>query len=593
MQEERLFEEIRKVLKISQNEPASFMELITCIHEITEDGSDATCKRVITHLWPEEWQKAEDKISFEKGKWDLLRKRRLEINRRLFDSPLCFSYYIQLTPEKEFLIIQDRDEIRKQRTVELTQAFQKSKAIPDRKNLEETLIQLNQKFSSETQQKKGERKPLPSRPILPGIIIVLFLIGLFALYQKEPQNKPNTTSEPSWGSSQITKLARVNITIQPFTSVDTTPENRQLANTIRDEITFSLTLFPELRVFTQGVPENKAIRQTNSNEPGANYIIKGQLRDSDSGNFASVQIIDAVSGNLSWMEKWERRPETTSSLPAEISLKTLAAIQYAIGEGEKALVLARGTNNIKAYSTLIRAYDHLLKGPNMDILLAKQLCQKAMSLDSQYADAYALLAYAYISDVGWYGPAEVDERATAAIQQAHILNADNPIVLFVWSHLFWLQGKYELSVQKAQQAVTNSPDFFELVTWYGTVLCWNGEYDAAHEQFERALRINPGNKSLSNLFLGYIRYEQQRYEEAITHFKKNLYYRHDRLDASIFLAACYAALGEIKQAQESIVLVRTLDPDMTVDTYLGLQDRKLFPKNSAVFSNQLRMAGLP
>jgi hypothetical protein len=55
------------------------MELITCVHELEQDGTGASYKKVIKRLWPGEWQAASEKIAFETAKWDLLRKRRRKI----------------------------------------------------------------------------------------------------------------------------------------------------------------------------------------------------------------------------------------------------------------------------------------------------------------------------------------------------------------------------------------------------------------------------------------------------------------------------------------------------------------------------------
>ena len=86
MEEETRLEKIRHVLKKSHGEPSKFMELITCILDLNREGEIASYPKIIRELWPEDWKGAEDKVEFEKVKWDLLCKRRREINDRLLNS---------------------------------------------------------------------------------------------------------------------------------------------------------------------------------------------------------------------------------------------------------------------------------------------------------------------------------------------------------------------------------------------------------------------------------------------------------------------------------------------------------------------------
>ena len=102
MENQAISRQIRQVLKKSHGEPTTLMEFITIIQEMNSDGKAASYPGIVRRMWPEEWERAEDKIKFEKTKWDLLCKRRREINARLFSSDLCFNFYIQLSPEKHF-----------------------------------------------------------------------------------------------------------------------------------------------------------------------------------------------------------------------------------------------------------------------------------------------------------------------------------------------------------------------------------------------------------------------------------------------------------------------------------------------------------
>ena len=80
MENKKLIENIGQFLKRSRDEPSTFIELITCILDQNQEGVIASYPKVVRKLWPEEWKQAEDKVEFETTRWNLLCKRRREIN---------------------------------------------------------------------------------------------------------------------------------------------------------------------------------------------------------------------------------------------------------------------------------------------------------------------------------------------------------------------------------------------------------------------------------------------------------------------------------------------------------------------------------
>ena len=91
MEDQKISRQLRQVLKKSHGEPTKLMEFITCIQDMNREGKTVSYPGIVRKMWPEEWKRARDKVKFEKTKWDLLCKRRREINARLFSSDLCFT----------------------------------------------------------------------------------------------------------------------------------------------------------------------------------------------------------------------------------------------------------------------------------------------------------------------------------------------------------------------------------------------------------------------------------------------------------------------------------------------------------------------
>ena len=97
-------------------------------------------------MWPQEWQYTENKVEFEQVKWDLLSKRRREINRRVFSSPMCFRFFIELSPDKKFTILTDPEEIHAKRLKELEWALTREKGKSKKEEILAEIADFNARF---------------------------------------------------------------------------------------------------------------------------------------------------------------------------------------------------------------------------------------------------------------------------------------------------------------------------------------------------------------------------------------------------------------------------------------------------------------
>ena len=163
VKKEYFLEEIKLVLRKSRGEPSKLIELIICILELSQEGKIASCKKVIMKLWPDEWQHAKNKVAFEQSKWNLLLRRRSEINERVFQSHLCFNFFIALSQQKQFQILTDLEEIYHKRIAELQKNLVRAASQSKRESIKAQITELTNKFR---RLEKGEPDKLPDAGVI-------------------------------------------------------------------------------------------------------------------------------------------------------------------------------------------------------------------------------------------------------------------------------------------------------------------------------------------------------------------------------------------------------------------------------------------
>jgi len=152
------------------------------------------------------------------------------------------------------------------------------------------------------------------------------------------------------------------------------------------------------------------------------------------------------------------------------------------------------------------------------------LYQKAVALDSRYAEAYAGMATSYVvlcTQRELPDQARL-ERARAAIAKALELDRNTAEAHAVLGLIHFLYDwDFAAAMTAYQRAVAIDPRNAMYRHWYSEVLFVYGRSEEGTAQILRAHELDPALMSL-NSYRGYGFYCSKRYDEAITEFRKAL-----------------------------------------------------------------------
>ena len=382
------------------------------------------------------------------------------------------------------------------------------------------------------------------------------------------------------------------------------PGQEYFSDGITEDIITNLSRFSELFVIARNSSfqykgKSPDIRQV-GRELGVRYVLEGSIRRAADRIRISAQLIDAVTGAHRWAERYDRKLKDVFAVQDEVS-RTIAAILVAhVNKAEAERTLLKPPATWQAHDFFMRASDFFSatwSSPNLGNLYeARRLLERSISLDPNYARAYAMLSNTHL--VAWVHPLDEDHLSPAALERAHRfarkavqLDPNLPIAHAHLGVVLTFEGQHEQSIAEFEKAIALNPNFTD---WrFGMALLRAGEPARATQVIEAHMRYDPFYVPWAPGQLGLARYMLKEYSEALPPLRECTSRAPNMRQGHVWLAANLAQLGRLDEAHAEAAEVLRIDPKYTID---GTQRRlALFkrPEDAEHLFDGLRKAGLP
>ena len=157
------------------------------------------------------------------------------------------------------------------------------------------------------------------------------------------------------------------IAVLPFVNLSGDPKQEFLSDGMTEEIITALSKVPRLFVIARNstfIYKGKPVKVKQvSEELGVRYVLEGSFQRSGDRVRVTTQLIDALTGNHLWAERYDRDLKDIFALQDEITIKILAAIQVKLTEGGEVLrrlqKYYRGKQGLDCYLKLTEACGYL------------------------------------------------------------------------------------------------------------------------------------------------------------------------------------------------------------------------------------------
>src|SRR5262245_53557863 len=318
------------------------------------------------------------------------------------------------------------------------------------------------------------------------------------------------------------KSERPSICVLPFANMSGDPEQEYFSDGISEDIITDLSKISALHVVSRNTAftfKGKAVDVGQvATQLNVNHVLEGSVRKAAGRVRITAQLIDAANDNHVWAERYDRDLKDIFAIQDEISHAIVDALKVKLLPEEKKAIEKHGTENVDAYNLFLMARQTYTSGyeadaRRMDAII--RMCRRAVDIDANYADAWAMIALAEMalrSSVGRKG----GDAGFAAVERALAIN----------------------------------PDLGDAHAVKARILSEENRIDEAAREIDIALRLDPESYQVNNS-AALLRFRQKQIEEAAAHWEKALTLEEDDFGSAGMLITIYTALGKPEAAQRA------------------------------------------
>jgi adenylate cyclase len=449
-----------------------------------------------------------------------------------------------------------------------------------------------------------EKKPVGKRlsKAALGIIAVVVIAGAVILYQFVLRPSPSKTEVASKEKMAFPLPDKPSIAVLAFTNMSGDPKQEFLCDGITEEIITALSKVPELFVISRqstftykGKPVK--VKQI-SEELGVRYVLEGSVQRSADRIRINAQLIDAVTGDHLWADRYERDLKDIFALQDEITMKVLGGVRVKltgdglIGRTEKYF---KGKQGLDCFLKLLEASAYRQRMTIEDNNLARRLAEEAIAMCPENPMGYLSLGWAYNYHY-WLNitksPQESLEKGIELAQKAIAMDDSLADAHALLCMLYNWKRQYDKAIVEGERAVALNPGGYPPLNTYALTLSAVGRPEEAIPLFQKGIRLNPFGPFPIYINFGKALRTTGRFEEAVSAYKKAIQLAPHIIDAHAGLAATYIMMGREKEARAEAEEVLRINPKFSVDSYakvfVAYKDQSEIDK----YINALRKAGL-
>jgi adenylate cyclase len=250
------------------------------------------------------------------------------------------------------------------------------------------------------------------------------------------------------------------------------------------------------------------------------------------------------------------------------------------------------TSNLEAYDYYLRGWQLFLRTTKETNAQARQMFEKALELDPQYAGVYGGLGATYW--IEWLSQWNADPqnlvRAEEIIQQAIVLDESLSRAHAGLGFLKMFQKQYAQATAEIERALALDPNSANNYRILAYVLMVTRRTEEAIEAAKKAVQLDPRQVQPLKA-LGEAYYYAEQYEEAIPVLKQVLTYTPNDWLVYFGLAISYSELGQEEEARAAGAEMLRLVPHFSIEKWKSMAPNK-DPAVTERFAAAARKAGL-
>ncbi len=332
-----------------------------------------------------------------------------------------------------------------------------------------------------------------------ALVAVGGAVGWIWSIGRSAEQSPRTTQ------ASRTSAREASIAVLPFVNMTSDAQNEPLADGLSEELLNTLSGIRGLKVagrtssfYYKGRNERPAVI---AQALKVNHLLEGSVRRDGSRVRITVQLIDANAGYHLWSHTYDRDLTDVFATEEEIARAVAAALQIKLASADELRLARTRTRDAQAYEFYLAGRARLLQRKPDDLRLAKELFERAIARDPQFAAAYSGLATTY-AGLLWNSPqdpdiGEVTRLGQSAAERAIALDpqsSESYLARAVFERLRYEgHGDTQANVRATMdfhRALDADPTNALAYHIFGYANRWD-DLDLSQRLYQRALEIDP------------------------------------------------------------------------------------------------------
>jgi TolB-like protein len=405
-----------------------------------------------------------------------------------------------------------------------------------------------------------------------------------------------------WIPGRTASSFRPSIAVLPFIERGAQTGDNFLGDAIAEDTIAALASLPDILVISRNSTlkyrdtplDISAIRR----ELMVRYVCSGTVRHSDNRIRVFAELADTETLVVIGTASFEGDSRDLFALQDLLSERILQTIAPHIRRAELQRARSKRTENLDAYDSMLRGLDLLYRLSRTEFEQARQMFERSIDLDDDYAAPYAFLALWHSINVnqGWSTDRQddlvkVDRFASAAL----LRDPNDPHALSLSGHLrALLFREFEAAFDRFDRALRFTPNSAFAWSRSSPAFSYSGNPIEGRRRAEEALRLSPIDPHVFFTYsaLALAGYTEGDYHSAVEWGRRSAVENPNWTGNLRLLTASLAADGRIDEAREVGDTIRRLEPNFRVRRFC---DAYAFSEEArrTQLAEHLLLAGLP
>ncbi|GAA4778589.1 winged helix-turn-helix domain-containing protein [Stakelama sediminis] len=375
------------------------------------------------------------------------------------------------------------------------------------------------------------------------------------------------------------------VAVLPFRRQSIAEGDGFLADGLTRDLTMLLSRVPRLRVAAyssaQTVREGDIRAPAISSRLDVRYLVSGSLARQGENFQLRVALMDGVDDAQLWAQRIDARLDQFFSVQDRIVLDVSTSLSSALHLSHAAALQQRRPFQLNAYELVQRAEAlrlHYNREAAQEIV---GLLEQALEIDPNDGAVHAALAVQHTQNVTSKfcdAPAETFSLAKRHIDTGLALSPHDPDVLAAAGITATMMGNARLAVRHLRAAMEQDPNNAHTLAVLGWQQCWLTGGEEGLRMIKTAEERAPNHPRFSVWahYRGHCEIRLGHVEQAIHAYRDGEQRNPGYSLNLVTLAAAQAVAGQTEEARATLMRLRAIAPDYTLQDYNSLARRMVY-----------------